>query len=72
VTGPAWHTSPIETPAGSRAPRLIIAASRVIGPSSRRFSTGGVSFRSGRPSDGGRRLPSVLTAAIGGSSAVLK
>jgi hypothetical protein len=66
------HTIPIETPAGSLAPRLIIAASACIGASSRRFSAGGVSFRSGRPSDGGRRLPSVLTAAIGGNSAVLK
>jgi hypothetical protein len=37
-----------------------------------RFIAGGVSFRSGRPSAGGRRLPSVLTTAIGGSSAVLK
>jgi hypothetical protein len=66
------QTSPIETPAGSRAPRLINAASPCIGASSMRFSAGGVSFRSGRPSAGGRRLPSVLTTAIGGSSAVLK
>jgi hypothetical protein len=66
------HTIPIETPAGRRAPRLIIAASRFSGASSMRFSAGGVSFRSGRPSAGGRRLASVLTAAIGGSSVVLK
>ena len=72
MTGPARQTSPIETPAGRRAPRLIIAASAFIGAPSRRFSAGGVSLRSGRPSAGGRRLASVLTAAIGGSSAVLK
>jgi hypothetical protein len=63
---------PIDTPAGRRTPRLISAASSFMGTSSSWLSLAGVSFRSGRPSAEGRRLASVLTAAIGGSSAVLK